>query len=100
MAFLEFLIIFKSDDLVTPFKISELAGWVIKSFFLESQKEKRSYFTGYFYSSILLALAIVSIHFISINSKMNVDYISAIGLVIWAILSYVAINTFIPKKKK
>ena len=73
---------------------------IIASFFLESQKDKRSYFTGYFYSSILLALAIVAIHFISINSKMNVDYISAIGLVIWAILSYIAINTFMPKKKK
>ncbi len=47
----------------------------IASFFLESQQDKRSYFAGYFYSSILLALVIVAIHFISINFEINVGYI-------------------------
>lgn len=72
---------------------------IIASFFLKTQQAKRDYFSGYFYSSILLAIAIMFIHFISINTKWNVDIISSVALAIWAILSYIAINFFIPKKK-
>jgi hypothetical protein len=73
---------------------------IIASFFLKSQQAKRDYFSGYFYSSILLAIAIMFIHFASINNKnWNVDIISGGALLIWALLSYFAINYFIPKKK-
>ena len=73
---------------------------IIASFFLKSQQAKRDYFSGYFYSSILLAIAIMFIHFVSISHKnWNVDVISGIALALWAILSYIAINHFIPKKK-
>jgi hypothetical protein len=72
---------------------------IIASFFLKTQQAKRDYFSGYFYSSILLAIAIMFIHFTSINTKWNVDIISSVALAIWAILSYIAINFFIPKKK-
>ena len=73
---------------------------IIASLFLKSQNAKRDYFAGYFYSSILLALAIMFIHFTSIEYKeWNVDIISAVALGIWAVLSYFAINFFIPNKK-
>ncbi len=73
---------------------------IIASFFLKSQDAKRAYFAGYFYSSILLAIAIMFIHFTSITyKKWNVDMISGIALLLWALLSYAAINYFIPKKK-
>ena len=74
---------------------------IIASFFLKSQNDKRAYFDGYFYSSILLAIAICFIHFVSINNKKwNVDVISFVALVLWAILSYFTIKHFIPSKKK
>ena len=71
---------------------------IIASLFLKSQNDKRAYFSGYYYSSILLALAIAWIHFTSITYKeWNVDVISAVALGMWAFLSYFAINYFIPK---
>ena len=73
---------------------------IIASFFLKSQHAKREYFAGYFYSSILLAIAIMFIHFTSMFYKhWNVDVISSIALAIWGVLSYFAINHFMPKKK-
>jgi len=72
---------------------------IIASFFLKSQAEKRDYFAGYFYSSILLAISIMLIHFTSVTyTSWNVDIISGVTLIIWAILSYFVINFFIPKK--
>ena len=72
---------------------------IIAALFLNSQASKREYFNGYFYSSILLALAIAFIHFASTKyTHWNVDVISGIAIVIWAILSYFAINFFIPAK--
>lgn len=73
---------------------------IIASFFLKAQQAKREYFAGYFYSSILLAIAIMFIHIVSMTHKnWNVDIISGVALALWAILSYVAIKHFIPKKK-
>ena len=73
---------------------------IIASFFLQTNEKKRLYFDGYFYSSILLALAIVAIDlFSNHNKKMDVNYISILGLIIWGILSYFAINYFIKPKK-
>lgn len=72
---------------------------IIASFFLKTQQAKRDYFSGYFYSSILLAIAIMFIHFVSIShTKWNVDLISSIALLLWAILSFFTINFFMPKK--
>ena len=51
---------------------------IIASLFLKSQTAKRDFFAGYFYSSILLALVIMFIHFTSIQYKeWNVDIIAA-----------------------
>ena len=73
---------------------------IIASFFLKSQNAKREYFAGYLYSSILLAIAIMFIHFTSMFYKQwNVDIISGIALAIWAVLSYYVITFFIPKSK-
>jgi len=74
---------------------------IIASFFLSSQSDKRSFYSGYFYTSILLALTIVLIHLITMNNtKMNVDVASGIGLIAWAIVSYFVVNYFVPTKKK
>ena len=73
---------------------------IIASFFLKKQEDKRSYYDGYFYSSILLAIAIVSIDVISrSNEKLNVDIVSLLGIIIWGILSFIVINKFVNKKK-
>ena len=72
---------------------------IIALLFLNKQQAKRDFFSGYLYSSILLTLAIMFIHFTSINYiDWNVDVISMVALCVWAILSYIAINYFIPKK--
>lgn len=72
---------------------------IIASFFMNKQEDKRKYFDGYFYSSILLALAIVCIDLVVTNNKsLNVDIVSSLGLILWALLTYFVINFFIKKK--
>jgi hypothetical protein len=72
---------------------------IIASLFLKNQQAKRDFFSGYLYSSILLTLSIMFIHYTSITyTTWNVDVISMWALCLWAILSYIAINHFIPKK--
>jgi hypothetical protein len=73
---------------------------IIASFFMSKQDDKRKYFDGYFYSSILLAVAIVCIDLIvSKNKSMNVDIVSGLGLIVWALLTYFVINHFMKKNK-
>jgi hypothetical protein len=68
---------------------------IIASFFLSKQNEKREFFSGYVYTSFLLFLTILFIHLMSIHTKLNVDAISSIALVVWAILSYFTVHHFI-----
>lgn len=66
---------------------------IIASFFLTSDKKRREYFNGYVYSSFLLFLAVLFIHLVSKNIKnINVNILSGVGFVVWAIISYVIIK--------
>ena len=73
---------------------------IIASYFLATQQQKHEYFTGYAVSSVVLTLAIIGLHYTTIISpKTNVDIISASFLIVWAIISFFAIKTFVPNKK-
>ena len=65
---------------------------IIASFFLSKQTEKRAFFSRYVYTSFLLFLAILFIHQLSIHTNINIDIISSIGIVVWAILSYFTVE--------
>ena len=68
---------------------------IIASFFLPKQKEKSKFFSGYVYTSFLLFLTIMFIHQMSIHTKLNINIISSIGILVWAILSYFTVHYFI-----
>ena len=73
---------------------------IIASYFLAGQKKKQEYFTGYAVSSVVLALAIVGLHYTTVAMpKTNVDIISAAFLLVWALISFFAIKTFVHNKK-
>ena len=73
---------------------------IIASYFLVGQKKKHEYFAGYAVSSVLLALAIVALHYAATAMpKVDVDVISTVFLLVWAVASFFAIKTLIPKKK-
>ena len=74
---------------------------IIASYFLTTNAEKRDYFSGYFISAILLAIAILFIHIVSMFYKdLHIDIVSTLALLFWCILSYFSIEYFIPKSKK
>ena len=74
---------------------------IIASYFLESDKTKRLYFNGYMYSSFVITLAVIFIHFASTSmTTIPVNVISAIGYVVWAVVSYFLIVKEIKGKKK
>ena len=73
---------------------------IIASYFLASQQKKQEYFTGYAVSSVVLTLAIVGLHYTTVAMpKTSVDVISTVFLLIWAIISFFAIKTFVRNKK-
>jgi len=61
---------------------------VIASFFLNSKKDKKEYYDGYIYSSFILFLSVVVIHFLLNKTTLPADPVAAAGLVAWAIFSY------------
>jgi hypothetical protein len=71
---------------------------IIASFFLSSSTEKKKFYTGYVYSSFILFLAILFIHKVSDVTSYSVDMISTAAILLWAAISYVAINDFAIKK--
>jgi len=72
---------------------------MITTFFLTSDKDRKLFYSGYMYSSFLLFLAVVLANILSNNSKLEVNYISAISIVVWALISYIAITYLVPKTK-
>lgn len=72
---------------------------IIASFFLNNNSDKISFFHGYVYSSILLFLAILLIHVVSVKyPKVNVNYISVSSLIMWFVFSYFLIKFTTHKK--
>jgi hypothetical protein len=79
--------------------IGGLPTGIIASFFMASNSTKRGYFHGYIYTSLMLTLAILFIIFmIKRKPEMNINHIALIGLVFWAIISYIIIFKIVKKK--
>jgi len=72
---------------------------IVASYFLANDNNRRKYFNGYVYSSFTLFIAIFTIYILDNKTSINVNIISSIALVVWAIISYFVINTFIKPKK-
>jgi hypothetical protein len=71
---------------------------IIASFFLSSNKEKKKFYTGYAYSSLVLFFSVLFIHKVSDVTSYSIDMISIAALFLWAAISYVVINNFAIKK--
>lgn len=71
---------------------------IIATYFMDSDKDKAMYYKGYAYSSFLLFIAVLCCHLWSANSKTPVNIISTVCILIWAVLSYIVVNTFVVKK--
>ena len=78
--------------------VGGLPTGIIATFFMDTDKSKRLYYTGYAYSSFLLFIAVLICHLWSSNTQTSVNIISSICILVWAILSYLVINFFVIKK--
>ena len=66
---------------------------IIASFFLNNNKNKRMYFNGYMYSSFIISIIGLFIHYMIVNvTTISVDTIAVIGFVLWAVISYFIIK--------
>tara|TARA_A200000113_G_scaffold224603_1_gene242914 strand:+ start:1081 stop:1431 length:351 start_codon:yes stop_codon:yes gene_type:complete len=72
---------------------------IIATYFMDTDKAKTEYYNGYAYSSFLLFVAILCCHLWSANSNTPVNIISTVCILIWAVLSYIVVNTFVVKAK-
>ena len=73
---------------------------IIASYFLATQQKKQEYFAGYAISSVVLSLAIIGLHYTTVAlPKTNVDIISTVFLLVWALISFFAVKTFVHNKK-
>jgi hypothetical protein len=72
---------------------------VIATYFLANDAARKKYFDGYIYSSFTLFIAILAIYILQKNTSININIISSMTLVFWAIISYFVINTFVKPKK-
>ena len=73
---------------------------IIATFFLDNDEQKRKYYDDYAYSSFVLFLAILLIHMWTRHSTLDVNVISSVSLIVWAIMSYYIVNFFVLSKKK
>jgi hypothetical protein len=65
---------------------------IISSMFLANDSDKRKYYEGYMYSAGLLFIAVMLSRYLTVKTKIPVDYISMGAILMWAILSYITIN--------
>ena len=72
---------------------------IVASYFLANDNNRRKYFNGYVYSSFTLFIAILTIYILQKKTSIHVNIISGIALVVWAIITYFVINTFVKSKK-
>lgn len=80
--------------------IGGLPTGVIASFFLDNDKVRKGYYSGYVYSSFVLFFVIAAIHLAGEHTAMAMDLISFIGLLVWGAISYVVINAEVISKGK
>ena len=72
--------------------IGGLPTGVIASFFLDNDKMRKGYYNGYVYSSFVLFFVIVGIHLAGEYTKLSMDLVSLIGLIVWGGISYMVIT--------
>ena len=78
----------------TPAVASLLGGLptgIVTAFFLADSK-RANYFDGYRFHSFILWLSIVMIYYLLSSTKLNKNTILALGLGIWAIVSYIILT--------
>ena len=72
---------------------------IIGSFFLDTENEKRRYYSGYVYSSIILAITVFLMYMTSLLfTSISMNVISVIGLFLWALISVIFIAINVVKK--
>ena len=87
------------DPAIAPL-VGGLPTGVIASFFLDNDKARKGYYSGYVYSSFVLFLVITAIHLVGEHTKLPMDMVSLGGLAIWGGISYFVINAEVVGKKK
>ncbi len=86
------------DPAIAPL-IGGLPTGVIASFFLDSDKIRKGYYSGYVYSSFVLFFVIAAIHLVGEYTAMSMDLVSFLGLCVWGAISYVVIQAEVISKK-
>ncbi len=95
------------DPAIAPL-VGGLPTGVLASFFLENDKARKGYYSGYVYSSFVLFFVILLIHLVGEHTRVAMDVVSLVGLLVWGGISYLVINAELitkhkggkPKKKK
>jgi len=80
-----------------PLYASIIGGFptgILTSFFL-LQTAQKEYFHSYAYHSVVLALTIVCIYLINVNTQLNPFLVSAIGITFWAVVSLIIVRFFL-----
>lgn len=77
--------------------IGGLPTGIIASFFLKDS-DKKEYFQGYAYHSVILALTVNIIYQIILNFSLYHTLTSAIGLIIWGAISFLIAKDYLLKK--
>ena len=70
---------------------------IISTFFLEKDKVKEFYH-GYAYHALILSIVIILIHYILDNYDINPNIVSVMGMIVWAILSFLISKYYLLKK--
>lgn len=73
---------------------------LIAVFFLDTDKEKIAYFSGYVYSAFILFITILICSRLVLYSNISANVVSITGLIGWMLISYLVINNFVVNKKK
>tara|TARA_B110000037_G_scaffold21124_1_gene23097 strand:+ start:4715 stop:5056 length:342 start_codon:yes stop_codon:yes gene_type:complete len=73
--------------------VGGLPTGILSSLFLVGNENKRKYYKGYLVSGIIITLSVISINLISKTyPQMNVNTISIVAIICWAIVSFFAIR--------
>lgn len=67
---------------------------IIATYFMSNDEGRKKYYNAYSYTAFTLFLCILIISLLCKKTKINVNIISAVGLAIWAILSFIVIKIF------
>jgi len=90
------------STMVDPAYAAMVAGMptgIIASFFLANDSQKRQFYKGYGISDAIVAITINVIALLTVRwSSVPVNAFSAVGYILWLILSFTGIRMFAAKK--